>query len=81
MIVYMLVGGSREDRIKPRVAGCVNRVLWRARLAVRGGLSQTEMNHVDILLKTMVNGPALQCNEESCTATEERSRAVPLSPP
>lgn len=43
-------------------------------------LSHTEMNYVDIWLKTTANRPAMQCNEESCTATEERSRSRTFEP-
>lgn len=43
-------------------------------------LSHTEMNYVDIWLKTTANRPAMQCNEESCTATEERSPSCTFEP-
>lgn len=38
------------------------------------------MNYVDMGLKTIVNRPAMQCNEESCTATEEKSWLCTLEP-
>lgn len=59
----------------------VNMVLWACSATVSYcRLSHTEMNYVDIWLKTTVNRPAMQCNEESCTATEERSWSCTFEP-
>lgn len=45
-----------------------------------GGCHSTKMNYVDIWLRTMVKSHAMQCNEESCTATEERSSSCTFEP-
>lgn len=62
--------------------GYVNKVLWTGSATVSDckELSHTEMNYVDIWLKTTANRPAMQCKKNHALQQRRGAGAVPLSP-